>query len=164
MTDLFVSQSEYDLKVEQLARSIYRSGWRMTQILCVAKGGLRVGDVLSRIFDLPLAVVCTRAYHGVNRQERGQLEIARYVTMVDDHLEGNVLLVDDLVDSGETLRQLLLWLPQQPYCAIAEVRTAVLWCKSCSVIRPDYYVEYLPDNPWIHQPFERYEQLSPQSL
>jgi hypoxanthine phosphoribosyltransferase len=164
MADLFVSQSEYDLKVEQLARSIHRSGWRMSHILCVAKGGLRVGDVLSRIFDRPLAVVCTRSYHGLGNREQGRLEIARYVTMVGDRLEGNVLLVDDLVDSGETLRQLLLWLPQQPYCALTEVRTAVLWYKSCSVVRPDYYVDFLPDNPWIHQPFERYEQLSPQSL
>jgi len=28
-------------------------------------------------------------------------------------------------------------------------------------VRPDYYVSYLPDNPWIHQPFEYYEQASP---
>ncbi|MFN7557683.1 MAG: phosphoribosyltransferase, partial [Microcystis sp.] len=29
---------------------------------------------------------------------------------------------------------------------------------------PDYYVEYYPDNPWIHQPFERYELITPQDL
>jgi hypothetical protein len=25
-------------------------------------------------------------------------------------------------------------------------------------------VDYLPDNPWIHQPFEPYEQMTPQQL
>ena len=27
-------------------------------------------------------------------------------------------------------------------------------------MRPDYFVEYLPDNPWIHQPFEIYDDMS----
>jgi hypothetical protein len=30
--------------------------------------------------------------------------------------------------------------------------------------KPDYYVAYLPDNPWIHQPFEIYDNLRPQGL
>jgi hypothetical protein len=25
-------------------------------------------------------------------------------------------------------------------------------------------VDFLPDNPWIHQPFEKYEKLQPQDL
>ena len=24
---------------------------------------------------------------------------------------------------------------------------------------PDYFVEYLPDDPWIHQPFEKYDTM-----
>ena len=44
------------------------------------------------------------------------------------------------------------------------MKTAVLWWKACSVFRPDFHVEYLPDNPWIHQPFEVYDTLRPQEL
>jgi hypothetical protein len=43
---------------------------------------------------------------------------------------------------------------------LQEFRTAVLWYKASSLVKPDYYVHYLPDNPWIHQPFEVYERLS----
>jgi len=32
------------------------------------------------------------------------------------------------------------------------------------VIRPDYFVEYLPDSPWIHQPFEMYDEMTPDLL
>ncbi|NEQ27333.1 MAG: phosphoribosyltransferase, partial [Microcoleus sp. SIO2G3] len=35
-----------------------------------------------------------------------------------------------------------------------------IWYKERSIIAPDYYVDYLTDNPWIHQPFEHYEQMS----
>jgi hypothetical protein len=44
------------------------------------------------------------------------------------------------------------------------MKTAVLWWKACSVYAPDFHVDYLPDNPWIHQPFEVYDNLRPESL
>ncbi|NES69470.1 MAG: phosphoribosyltransferase, partial [Okeania sp. SIO2D1] len=47
---------------------------------------------------------------------------------------------------------------------IQELKTAVLWYKACSIFEPDYYVDYLPDNPWVHQPFEIYEQISAADL
>jgi hypothetical protein len=43
--------------------------------------------------------------------------------------------------------------------AVTEVRTAVLWWKACSQVKPDYYVQYLETNPWIHQPFEKYDTM-----
>ena len=47
---------------------------------------------------------------------------------------------------------------------IADIRTAVVWYKACSVFKPDYYVEYLTDSPWIHQPFEIYDNLRPEGV
>ena len=41
---------------------------------------------------------------------------------------------------------------------------AVLWWKSHSVLKPDYYVDFLDNNPWIHQPFERYDDMGVQQL
>jgi hypothetical protein len=32
------------------------------------------------------------------------------------------------------------------------------------VFAPDYYVQHLADNPWIHQPFEVYDTLRPDKL
>ena len=53
---------------------------------------------------------------------------------------------------------------KQRYPAITEVRTGVLWYKACSTVRPDYYVQHLPTNPWIHQPFEGYDSMRPAQL
>ena len=52
--DLEVSWSDYHQKIEQLAVQIYESGWEFNQIVCLARGGLRVGDILSRIYKLSL--------------------------------------------------------------------------------------------------------------
>jgi hypoxanthine phosphoribosyltransferase len=162
--DLYVSWEEYHRKIEQLAAKIYQSEWEFDQILCLARGGLRIGDVLSRIYNKPLAILSATSYGGKDFQERGSLTIANNITMTTAKLGKRILLVDDLVDSGVTLDQILVWLKQHQEYEIAEVRSAVLWFKACSVAKPDYYVDFLPDNPWIHQPFEKYEKLQPQDL
>lgn len=164
MSDLYITWTEYHQKIEQLAVQIYQSGWDFNQIICLAKGGLRVGDILARIFDLPLAILATSSYGGINNQVRGSITISRDLTMTTANLGSHVLLVDDLVDSGVTLKKTLIWLDRKYGFYIEDIRTAVLWYKDCSLCKPDYYVDYLPDNPWIHQPFECYEQLTPAEL
>jgi hypoxanthine phosphoribosyltransferase len=84
--------------------------------------------------------------------------------MTQANLGNKVLLVDDLVDSGNSLEGAINWLKEHHGREIEEIRTAVIWYKSCSTNTPDYYVEYLADSPWIHQPFERYEQITPAEL
>ena len=57
MTDLFVSWEEYHKKTEELAIKVYEDDWEFNQVVCIAKGGMRVGDVFARIFDVPLAIL-----------------------------------------------------------------------------------------------------------
>jgi hypoxanthine phosphoribosyltransferase len=153
---LHVDWSHYNLLVERLALSVHESGFRFNQIICLARGGLRVGDVLSRIFDQPLAILSTHSYTAEGGTIRGELVIAEHMTMTKPRLGDRVLIVDDMVDSGHTLAAVHQELPRRlPH--IVDLKTAVLWWKACSVFKPDYWVEYLADNPWIHQPFEVYD-------
>jgi len=159
MPDLYMSWSDYHHKIEHLAVKIYQSGWQFNQIVCIAKGGLRVGDILARTYKQPLAILATSSYTGSSNQDRGSLILSRHLTMTTPQLGDRLLLVDDLVDSGITLQETISWLKQHHGNQIAEIRTATLWYKARSVFAPDYYIDYLPDNPWIHQPFEPYENM-----
>lgn len=163
MTDLYVTWDQYHKLTEKLARQIHESGWQFNQLICIARGGMRVGDVLSRIYDLPLAILSTSSYSEKAGTVRGELIIADQMTMASGRLGDRVLLVDDLVDSGVTLEAVTRTLPQR-YPQVTALRTAVLWYKASSVFKPDYYVEYLPDNPWIHQPFEAYDTMRPKDI
>jgi hypoxanthine phosphoribosyltransferase len=156
---LHVSWDEYHAAIERLAVGLRDSGWEFNQIICVARGGMRVGDVLSRLFRVPLAIMATRSYTGEAGMERGEIAVARHITMTTDALGDRVLLVDDLVDSGVTLDVVRRHL-QAEYPEIKAVRTAVIWYKACSDVVPDFYASYLPESPWIHQPFERYDAMS----
>ncbi len=155
MKDLYISWAEYHQKIEQLAVKIDRSGWKCDRIVCLARGGLRIGDILCRIFDCPLAILSCTSYQGKTRSE---IVFSEHLSMTDSSLAGKVLLVDDLVDSGVSLAEAITWLKTRYGHEITELQTAVIWYKACSKISPDYYSDYLPNNPWIHQPFEKYEQ------
>ena len=50
MADLFISWDEYHKKTEELAIKVFEDGWEFNQVVCIAKGGMRVGDVFARIF------------------------------------------------------------------------------------------------------------------
>ena len=160
---LYVSYDEYHNLIEKLAIKVHQSGWAFDTILCLARGGMRPGDILSRIFDKPLAIMSTSSYRAEGGTVQGHLDIARYITTPKGEIAGKVLLVDDLADTGHTLKAVVDML-RNNYAPITELRTAVIWTKGVSAVQPDYSVDYLPTNPWIHQPFEPYDKLRPAAL
>jgi hypothetical protein len=160
---LHVSWEQYHTLIERLALVVHESGYVFDQVICIARGGLRVGDVFSRIYEKPLAILSTHSYAAEGGTVRGELVIAEHMTMTSPTLGSRVLLVDDMVDSGHTLAKVVETLPAR-FPHIVSLRSAVLWWKACSVFRPDFHVDYLPDNPWIHQPFEIYDQMRPPAL
>ena len=160
---LYVSWDEYHMLIERLALKVHASGWAFDQILCLARGGMRPGDVLSRIFDKPLAIMSTSSYRADAGTVQGHLDIARYITTPKGEIAGRVLLVDDLADSGHTLHAVVEMLKSN-YQPITELRSAVIWTKALSTFTPDYSVEFLQTNPWIHQPFEGYDSMGADKL
>ena len=75
-------------------------------------------------------------------------------------MRGNILLCDDLSDTGVTLNRSIDWLKNYKSLKgkIKQIKTAVLWKKADSTFEPDFCAQKLKDNPWIVQPFEKYEE------
>jgi uncharacterized protein len=163
MPAMHVSWEQYHTLIERLALVVHEAGYEFDQIICIARGGLRVGDVLSRIFEQPLAILSTHSYAAEGGTVRGELVIAEHMTMTAPRLGERVLVVDDMVDSGHTLQMVMRTLPAR-FPHIVSMKSAVLWWKACSVFPPDFHVDYLADSPWIHQPFEVYDNLRPAQL
>lgn len=149
--ELKFSQAEYEKLIEQLAVKV--ADYPFDHILCLARGGLPIGDAFSRIFKKPLSILSTSAYKNQRRQE---LNIGQHITGTDK-LSGNLLIVDDMVDSGHTMVNVVQTI--QEMSEIKSVKVGVLWYKEQSHFEPDFYVDYIKDNPWIIQPFERWDQV-----
>ncbi|KAI1694497.1 phosphoribosyl transferase domain-containing protein [Ditylenchus destructor] len=131
---LYVSWDEYHLLIERLALKVHASGWQFDQILCLARGGMRPGDVLSRVFDKPLGIMSTSSYRaeaGHDPRPSGHRQVHHHA---QGRAAGRVLLVDDLADSGVTLKAVVERLRGMP--SISELRSAVIWTKSVSEYTP----------------------------
>ena len=100
---LYVSYDEYHNLIEKLAIRIHQSGWQFDTILCLARGGMRPGDILSRIFDKPLAIMSTSSYRAEAGTVQGNLDIARYITTPKGEIAGRVLLVQPVSGYGNTV-------------------------------------------------------------
>jgi len=158
-SDVWVSWDQYHELIERLAVQIHDSDWAFDQIICLARGGMRVGDVLSRLYRTPLAILSASSYRENAGRDQGRLDIAPYISMAYGSPSGRVLLVDDMVDTGLTFGKVRGHL-LTTYPAIKYMRTAVIWWKAHSVVKPDYHAQYLDNSPWIHQPFEEYDSLT----
>lgn len=158
-SDLWVSWDEYHALIERLAIQVHDSGWQFDQMVCLARGGLRIGDVFSRLFKKSLNILTVSSYRGETGQDHQQLMIGSHISGLSGELSGKVLLLDDLADSGLTFVEVDKCLRQR-YAGITEMKSASLWAKSVSQLMPDYYVEYVEGSPWIHQPFEVYDSLT----
>ena len=151
--ELAVSWQLYEGLVEHLALQIHRSGCRFDQVVALSRGGLRIGDSLSRLFARPLVVMAASSYCGQGGRQRLRLRFGTQLAHTEERLGPQLLLVDDMVDSGTTLQGACRWLWQQ--LAPQTLHTAVLWRKGRSRVAPDYWAMELPGDPWILQPFER---------
>ena len=162
MSDKYYSWDDYIRLNERLVAAVAKDGWTFDSILCLSRGGMRPGDFFSRVYDMPLAILATSSYREMKGTVQSELDISDCITGVSE-LTGRVLLVDDMVDSGKTIREVIAHIKSR-YPKVTEIRVAVLWYKAHSVLVPDWYVEYLADNPWIHQPFECYDGIGPEKM
>ncbi len=108
--DLRISWDDYHRSIESLARKVADSHWKFDQVLCLARGGLRPGDVFSRLFKVPLAILSVSSYREAGGTHRGDLLIANSISSSTANLARRLLLIDDLVDSGITLQKVKEWL------------------------------------------------------
>ncbi len=63
-SEMHVSWDEYHQKTEELAIKVDKDKWKFNQVVCIAKGGMRVGDVFARLFNVPLSILSVESYRG----------------------------------------------------------------------------------------------------
>ena len=162
MTDkLILSWNDYNKTVEKLAIQIHESGFKPDMLIGIMRGGAPIIDVLSRVFKLKCAYLAVESYSGEGTEDQqGELVFSREMSSTVHEMKGNLLLCDDLSDTGVTLNKSIDWLKKYPAIKnIESIKTAVLWKKKDSTFEPDYCAQRLDGNPWIVQPFENYEEV-----
>ena len=110
-------------------------------LLAVARGGLTLAHLMAQAMDMRnLYTLNSIHYEGVLK-----LDTFNIFNIPDVSHAKRVLIVDDIVDSGETIREILKVLNEK--FPNVEFRLATLFYKKTAVLKPDYYIKEA--NQWI---------------
>ena len=141
----YVSWPEYGNLAEALAEKVRSGGRRFDLVIGIARGGIPVAMVVSDRLDVRIDFINVKSYVGI--AERG---IPRILSTLTEEIGGkHVLVVDDLVDQGDTMQVVKKNLAQQ---GPSLMEVAVLFNKPWTKIEPDYYLEVV--DRWVVFPFE----------
>jgi len=141
----YIGWAEYGSLTEALAEKVRSSGKAFDLVVGIARGGIPVAMVVSDRLGVKIDTITVRSYSGI--AERGSVRIL--TTLTEDIKGKSVLLVDDLVDQGDTISGVRAFLKENSAKA---VETAVIFKKPWSKTHPDYFLETTED--WIVFPFE----------
>ncbi|MCK4848569.1 MAG: phosphoribosyltransferase [Candidatus Heimdallarchaeota archaeon] len=157
--------------IDELARQLFNlvknDGYDPEIILGISRGGWIPARLLSDMFEARylleghktssiLATMQIRFYTGIAETHTKPV-IAQDVGV--DIFQKKILLIDDLADSGESLRCALDYLKLKDP---KEVRIGTLLYKPWSKVKPEYYAEEATE--WVVFPHEYYEFMTEQTL
>lgn len=131
----------------QLAETIAADGWIPDIVVAVARGGLTVAGALSYALGVKnCGAINVEFYTGVDARLEVPVVLPPSLNLLDI-TDLDVLIADDVADTGHTLRLVREVLAQH----VRETRTAVLYHKPQSVIVPSY--SWKQTDGWINFPW-----------
>jgi len=141
----------YNMLLSQ-AKKIRQSGFKPDIVIGIARGGWIPARVLSDLLETPdLATVRVEFYLGVAETKKEPVLTQGVSAVVTGK---KVLIVDDVADTGKSLKLAREHVLQQ---GAVEIRTATVYRKPWSIIKPDYYET--ETSCWVVFPWETKETI-----
>ena len=139
-------QKTYPISWEQLHRDSKALAWRLVEmqpwkgIVAITRGGLVPASIIARELEIRLVdTVCISSY---DFQQQGQVSVLKSPTIDSNSL----LLIDDLVDTGQTARIVKNLLPQAHF--------ATVYAKPAGRPLVDTFITEVSQDTWILFPWD----------
>ncbi len=140
---------------KRLSKIIKDSGYNPDIVVAIGRGGYVPARILCDYLLIRDLTTIKVEHWGIAATETEKAIIK--FPLCAEIKDKRVLLVDDITDTGDTLRVSLEYLKNfEP----KEIRTAILIHKSCSAIVPDYFVKKVVKWRWIIFPWHIREDLT----
>lgn len=154
MKKVYVTWQDVERQTQEICRQIHLDRWHPDYVVGITRGGLVPANLISQYLDVTM--------HALKVSLRGdEQDCESNLWMQEDATSGrNILIVDDINDSGDTLNWIRKdWQVDSKWGQ--NVRVAVLYDNesSASVHTPDYSaqdVNKAQDPQWIVFPWEQW--------
>jgi uncharacterized protein len=161
MEKVFISADSLLRDSMELARLIVRSGLRPTFLVAMWRGGAPIGIAVQEVLEyhaieVDHIAIRTSSYVGIDQQNKTVRVHAVDYLVSRLSAEDQLLLIDDVFDSGRSLEAVIAELRRRCRRNLPEViRTATVYYKPSrnrSALVPDYYVH--ATDSWLVFPHE----------
>jgi hypoxanthine phosphoribosyltransferase len=147
---IYYSNEDMKNDLHDIIRQMNQTNFRPDVIVGIARGGLVPATMMSHYFEKPLSVINYSLRDNLVSHLSEITDLARAL-----NAGKNVLIVDDICDSGETLRKVVyeacLQIPRKDW--EDRLKVAVLWNNTAQdVFDPDYVgreISRAEDERWI---------------
>jgi len=144
-------QKTYPISWEQLHRDSKALAWRLVEmhpwkgIVAITRGGLVPASIIARELEIRLVdTVCVSSY---DYQQQGEVSVLKS-PVID---RNGLLLIDDLVDTGQTARIVKDLLP--------EAHFATVYAKPAGRPLVDTFITEVSQDTWILFPWDTESQF-----
>ncbi|OJX70105.1 MAG: phosphoribosyltransferase [Micrococcales bacterium 73-13] len=133
--------------IRDLALVVHGSGYRPDLVVAIARGGMLLAGGLAYALGVKACDALNIEFYTGVGQTLPRPEVLQPLLDPEALAGARVLLVDDVADSGRTLRLAVDLLSERA----AQVRSAVLYTKPTTIIQPDY--SWAATERWITFPW-----------
>jgi len=148
---LYVSFTDLEKQLADINQQISNDRYNPEVIIGPGRGAYIPGVMLSHYWNIPFEAFNWQTRDGSQKNEKHLREI------LNKYVHSNILLVDDINDTGTTLTEIHNIMQEE--VGYADFRVATLFSKTSSNFDSvDFYAtELTPDyNPWIVFPYEEW--------
>ena len=149
------SQKPFPVSWDQFHRDARALAWRLASegpfaaIVCITRGGLVPAAIVARELNIRvIETICVSSYAGPGA--RGELKVLKGVADSIRKIGGpggeGVLIVDNLVDTGQTARIVRQVLPKAHFAAV--------YAKPLGRPLVDTFITEVSQDTWIHFPWD----------
>ena len=149
------TQKPFPVSWDQFHRDARALAWRLTEagpfgaIVCITRGGLVPAAIVARELNIRvIETICISSYAGLGSQ--AELKILKTVADSVRKMGGGagegVLIVDDLVDTGQTAKVVRGVLPKSHFAAV--------YAKPMGRPMVDTFITEVSQDTWIHFPWD----------
>lgn len=146
------ASKDFPVSWEDIVKHSNLLAWRLQEkgpwkgIAAVTRGGLVPACLVAQELGIKLIeTICASSY---DHQDQGQIKMLKGLEAMDDGT--GWLVIDDLVDTGNTYKSLRTLLPKAHFAAV--------YAKPQGLSSADTYVVEVSQDTWIYFPWEKETQ------
>jgi xanthine phosphoribosyltransferase len=148
------AQKPFPVSWDQFHRDARALAWRLSEagpfaaIVCITRGGMVPAAIVARELGIRvIETVCIASYEHVTQGELTVLKtVAPQVAALGGGGGQGVLVIDDLVDTGQTAKMVRALLPQAHYAAV--------YAKPMGRPLVDTFITEVSQDTWIFFPWD----------